>query len=130
MKKGFLVFIALIAMATVANATSYTGTVSNIHMGSKTPADVSGITFNLDGNVLTGNFDVPDMFPPHHIDLTANVNGTCPNASGTVTVYGEEVTFTGCVTNVSVTKSNLSFHFEGETATGVQVSFDFSGTNP
>jgi hypothetical protein len=126
-KKCFLVVIALIAMETAANATDFTGTVYNIHMGSKEPNPVTGITFSLDNNILTGDFDVP-VFPLHHIDLIAEVNKACPNASGTVTVYGIELTFTGCVTLVK-TPSGINFHFEGQTdETVINVSFDFEGT--
>jgi hypothetical protein len=131
-KKCVMVFVMLIAMATVVNATDYTGTVSNIHMGSKTPADVTGITFSVNDNILTGDItiDFPFPMPPHHIDLTADLaDKSCPNAYGTVSVYGEETAFEGCVTLVSISSTNLCFHFEGETTTGVLVSFDFCGTS-
>jgi hypothetical protein len=131
MRKSLIMFVALIAMTAAANATDYTGTVYNIVMGTKTPDPVPDITFSLNGDILTGNVDVP-IFPPHHIDLTANVaNLLPPNASGTVTVYFETMSFTGHVSGVvKGVGSTLSFHFVGwtETDPSIQVSFDFSGT--
>ncbi len=130
MKKVLLIFVALITMSLAAKATEYTGTVSNIHMGSKTPDDIKDISFDVTNNVLTGDIDVP-VFPPHHIDLTAPLSVTgstfTGDATGTVTVFFVNVNFSGYVTGSALTDTSLIFHCTATTSTGTNVSFDFSG---
>lgn len=121
-------FVAIFAMVLAANATDYTGTVSNVMMGGKQKSNATGITYSVNNDVLTGSFTIPNTFPTHKIKMTSDLTETTDNTTGTVTVFGISLSFTGTVSSVSVSTTALSFHFEGETSTGTEVSFDFDGT--
>jgi len=136
MKKVLIALIAFFTMTVAANAendenVSYTGTVSNIVMGSKTPSDISGVTFQVADEVLTGDFDIPAT-PSHHLDITApmSITGTAFTAygEGSVTVYGVEMPFTANITSGTITDSTITFHCEAVTTAGVVAKFDFVGT--
>lgn len=131
LKKFFLTFVALVAMTVVASAKSYTGTVSNIVMGTKTPANMSGVTFDVTDDVLSGNFDIPTTVS-HHLTITAllNVTGTTFDGTGegTVTVYTVAMPFTAELSEGELTSTTLVFHCEAVTSGGVVAEFDFEGT--
>ena len=48
MKKFLMMLIAVLTMSLAANATDYTGTVSNVQMGSKNPTVTQIITFSVE----------------------------------------------------------------------------------
>lgn len=122
MKKVLMMFVAIFAMTLAANATEYTGTVSNVIMGGTPQEDATGITFDVTGNELTGDFGLDVMHPPHQIDLSANVS--TGSASGTVTVYGSTVPFNGTITIIERTDTTLKFYFE---CPDLNASFYFEG---
>ncbi len=128
MKKFLMMLIAVLTMSLAANATDYTGTVSNVQMGSKNPTVTQIITFSVEGDKLTGNFSIDAMFPPHDIDLTALVDGTYFEATGKATVFGIVQEFTGHITLTQLDATNLEFTFNGTTEGGTQVAFTFEGT--
>lgn len=128
MKRFILMFVAIFAMVLAANAADYTGTVSNVYMGGKQKSNATGITYTVESNELSGTFTIPNTFPSHTIDMTSDLTKSTNNTDGTVTVFGISLSFTGTVSNVSVSTTSLSFHFEGTTSTGTSVSFDFDGT--
>lgn len=127
MKRFILMIVAIFAMVLAANATNYTGTVSNVMMGGKQKSDATGIIYSVNNNVLKGNFTIPDTFPKHTIDMTSDLTKSSDNTDGTVTVFGIKLSFSGTVSNISVSDTALSFHFEGETSSGTEVSFDYDG---
>ena len=128
MKKFLMMLIAVFTMSLAANATVYTGSVSNVQMGSKTPTVNQTITFCVENSELTGNFSIDAMFPPHDIDLSAPINGTYFEATGTATVFGVVQEFTGHITLTQLDATLLEFTFNGETEGGKPVAFTFKGT--
>lgn len=128
MKKFLMMLIAVFTMSLAANATDYTGSVSNVQMGSTNPTVTQTITFSVEDSQLTGNFSIDAMFPPHDIDLTAPINGTYFEAIGTATVFGFVQEFTGQITLTQLDATPLEFTFNGATEGGTQVAFTFKGT--
>ena len=126
MKKILLLFMAIFSMAISASAKDYVGDVTNVYMKGNKKGDAQNITFSVNGNLLTADFDVPGVFPPHHIYFTSNISttGSFP-ASGKVKVFGVPVKFEGTVTvtKFSDAENILIFHFS---CADPNVSFDFT----
>ena len=122
-----MMLIAVFTMSLTASATVYTGNVSNVQMGSKTPAVTQTITFSVEDSELRGNFSIDAMFPPHDIVLIAPINGTYFEATGTAIVYGFNQNFTGHITLTQLDATLLEFTFNGATEGGTPVAFTFKG---
>lgn len=128
MKKFLFMFIAFMAMTVAANATDYTGKVSEVQMGSKTPTVDDEVTFSVDDDFLTGSIDIDSMSPAHHIELEATINGTSFPASGTATVHGVSLPYSGTITVTQLDSNTLIFTFKGNvTLIGTTVAFTFTG---
>lgn len=111
MKRFLFMFIALIAMTVTANATDYTGTVSNIVMNSSEKDDISDITFTVVDNTLTGNMVVANA---HSLSINATlVFGTENVYVGTFIGTGNGhvniIPFTCTITNGNLTATTLVF---------------------
>lgn len=131
MKKFLMMVIAVFTMTLAANATDYTGKVTDVQMGSKNPTVEQIITFSVEGVELTGDFSITSMFPPHDIYLTANIDGEYFVASGTATVFGVKQVFKGHITLLQLDNDTLKFTFvgaTGENGDGTPVAFTFEGT--
>ena len=121
--------MALVEMTVAANAADYTGTVSNLVMKDKPQNDISGITFRLNGNKLTGNFNIA----VHSLLLNATITETNPftgNGNGRITIGGLYTRkFTCEITNGVVSNDGtLTFHCTAHIDDNPhQYSFTFTG---
>ena len=128
--KKIMLFVALIAMAVVANAADFTGTVTNVVMNGNAKNDVENITFKVNDNVLTGNFKI---ITAHKLNLTAPLSFTTDtefegSGSGTVVMAIIPIPFTCEITDGDMDDSTLTFKCVATTNVGMVCSFTFTGT--
>lgn len=126
MKKQILfTLIALFAMVVSANATDYTGEVTNVMMNGKLKSNVQNVTFSINNNVLSGNFDIATA---HSLDinvpLTVTGKSFVGKGDGTITFVIIPISFT-CDVDGSL-DGKMTFNCEAVTDSGITASFTFT----